>query len=71
MNDRLTAPITDEEIERALFQMGPTKAPGPDGLPALFYQRHWSLLKADVCSAIRGFLSGESTPESFFFFAGP
>lgn len=45
--------------------MGATKAPGPDGLPALFYQRHWSLIKDDICAAIRDFLEGGTIPEFF------
>jgi ribonuclease HI len=65
MNDELTKPYLDDEIKSALFQMGPTKAPGPDGFPALFYQTHWDLLKDSVCSAIRGFLMGDGIPEGF------
>jgi hypothetical protein len=58
MNLKLLAPFSNEEIERALFQMGPTKSPGPDGLPALFYQPHWTILKDEVCRVVKEFLYG-------------
>jgi ribonuclease HI len=63
MNDDLCKRVTNEEIKVALFQMGPTKAPGPDGFPALFYQTHWDLIQEEICSAVRGFLEGDSIPE--------
>jgi hypothetical protein len=65
MNTELLKPYLDDEIRTALFQMGPTKSPGPDGFPALFYQEHWDLLKDDICSAVRGFLTGEEIPIGF------
>ncbi|XP_060972579.1 uncharacterized protein LOC133038438 [Cannabis sativa] len=40
--------VWEEEVVRAVKEMNPTKAPGADGLPALFYQKFWSKLKTDV-----------------------
>lgn len=40
MNEILMAPYEEKEVKTALFQMFPTKAPGPDGFPAHFFQRH-------------------------------
>jgi len=37
MNEGLLAPFEKEEVKIALFQMFPTKAPGPDGMPAHFF----------------------------------
>jgi hypothetical protein len=54
-NDLLCAPFTDEEISFALFQIGPTKAPGPDGFPAAFFQRNWATIKEDIITAVRNF----------------
>lgn len=62
-NDELCKPYTDNEIHAALFQMGPTKAPGPDGFPALFYQRHWDFFGAEICSAVRSSLQGDDIPD--------
>lgn len=37
-NTNLSAPFTKEEAKKALFDLSPSKAPGPDGFTALFYQ---------------------------------
>jgi len=37
MNHFLCAPFDEKEIKNALFQMFPTKSPGPNGIPAHFF----------------------------------
>ena len=64
MNDLLLAPFDSREVKEALFQMFPTKAPGPDGFPAHFFQRHWDLCGEEVTSVVLRVLNGEDDPAS-------
>ena len=63
MNDELTKPYTDEEVKIGLFQMFPTKSPGPDGYPAHFFQLNWELCGPEVTTAVLRILSGDDSPE--------
>ena len=58
MNDILDKPFTEQEVETALFQMAPGKAPGVDGFNAGFFQTHWELVKPGVVKAVLTFLNG-------------
>ena len=40
MNQSLLAEFTKSEVDVALKQMSPLKAPGPDGLPSIFFQHY-------------------------------
>jgi hypothetical protein len=44
----LTAPYSEEEVKKAIFQMENNKAPGLDGFPAEFYQIFWEVIKVDL-----------------------
>ena len=57
MNNLLLQPFSDEEIKKALFQMSPSKAPVPDGMTALFFQKFWNIVGHDVTFAVLDFLN--------------
>ena len=64
MNDILMAVFHIEEVEVALKQMAPLKAPDLDGMPPLFYQSYWSLLGSDVSTTILHYLNSGSLPQA-------
>ena len=63
MNDELCREFTDEEIFNAMFQIGPLKAPGPDGFPARFFQRHWAVFKIEITAVVKLFFDTGVMPE--------
>ncbi|CAL9028823.1 unnamed protein product [Prunus brigantina] len=65
MNDRLLQAFTLEELEHTLFQMFPTKAPGHDGMPALFFQKYWHIVGDKVANKCLQILNGEGSVREF------
>jgi hypothetical protein len=64
MNSKLDAPFSAKEIKAALFEMYPTKAPGPDGFPVHFFQRNWDVCGEEVTEAVLRVLQGQDSPDS-------
>ncbi|GKU88725.1 hypothetical protein SLEP1_g2954 [Rubroshorea leprosula] len=67
-NRFLLSEFTEHDITRALFQMHPSKAPGPDGLSPGFFQHFWDIVKMDVIGPCLKFLNeNEPLPEQLNF----
>jgi hypothetical protein len=62
MNMELLKPFSTEEVDSALHQMAPLKAPGPDGFPAGFFQHHWAVMGKEVGRFIIDILNSGSMP---------
>lgn len=55
----LLKPITEIDVKCALDSIGPLKAPGPDGISAVFYQQHWDIVSFSLVRMVRqAFLTG-------------
>ncbi|KAL5740040.1 hypothetical protein ACOSQ2_029220 [Xanthoceras sorbifolium] len=65
MAGRLGEAFTRAEVRAAVFDMGPNKAPGPDGFHALFFQKFWNVVGEDVSSVCLKFLNGGCSVEEF------
>ena len=65
MNVSLLRSFNAYEVEKALLQMHPLKAPGPDGMPPLFYQHFWPTVKSIVITTALDFLNHGTAPLHF------
>ena len=60
MNNSLIRNFSKVEVEVALKQMAPLKAPGPDGMPPAFFQHYWDSIGDDVVKAVVSCLNSNS-----------
>lgn len=62
MNEELLTEFKAEEVWRALKQMHPTKASGPDDMSLIFYQKYWDLVGSDVIKCVLNALNSGVMP---------
>ena len=65
MNAILIKPFSQEEIWEALQSIGDLKAPGPDGIPSIFYKRFWSIVGEQVKKEVLTVLNGGPMPRGW------
>ena len=62
MNNKLSVDFKAWEVHEAVKQMAPLKAPGPDGMPPIFFQNFWLLVGAEVTTFVLQFLNTATFP---------
>lgn len=55
----LNSPFSAVEVKDALKQMHPNKAPGPDGMSPLFFQKHWNTVGENVTRFVLDVLNND------------
>lgn len=56
-NELLLAPVTSNEVKKALFCMHPDKSTGPDGYSPGFYQKFWGIISGDLVNMVQEFFT--------------
>lgn len=65
MNEALLKPFTVEEVKHALDSIGDLKAPGPDGMPSVFYKNFWDIVGDKITNEVMEFLNGGMMSEGW------
>lgn len=48
---------SEKEIKKALFDINPDKAPGPDGMTSKLFQKFWREMRQDIIRLVRDFFA--------------
>jgi hypothetical protein len=59
----LAADYTSEEVRTAVHQLRGTSAPGPDGIPALFFHKYWDIIGNDILNYTLMVLNHDLKPD--------
>jgi hypothetical protein len=65
MNEKLMAPFSAEDVKKAAFSIGDYKAPGPDGLHAVFYKNFWSICGIEITQEVLSAINSRQIPEGW------
>jgi hypothetical protein len=65
MKDHLSESFTKEEFYSAITDMKGMAAPGPDGLPAIFYHNFWDVIGVEVTEAVLDALNKNGDPSQY------
>lgn len=65
MNEILCSEYSEEEVKNALDSIGDLKAPGPDGMPAVFFKKFWSIVGDQVTKEVLHVLRRGDIPEGW------
>lgn len=62
-NNLLLKEVQDYEVRNVVFSLGANKAPDPDGLSGMFYQKSWNVIVNDITKMVRNFFKYGTLPE--------
>jgi hypothetical protein len=65
MHKDLSEEFTRAEVYQAIKDMKALAAPGPDGLPALFYHNYWDILGDDITNMVLDVLNNNGDPSNY------
>jgi hypothetical protein len=65
MFQQLEADFTADDVTEAIISMKGLVAPGPDGLPAMFYHTYWEIINKEVINTVLQVLNNKGDPTPF------